>query len=77
MNPIFHKKLFFETLCLKISIPKTAPSVPPMKERDSKENSEILLLCFTAFHLSSAKVAKVIRLMIIKKYNMTTNLKQK
>ncbi len=55
MNPVFHKKLFFETLCLKTSIPKTAPAVPPMKERDSKENSEILFFVFYRFPLIQCK----------------------
>lgn len=71
------RKLFFETLCLKINMAKTSPAVPPKNVMVSKENSEILLLCFTAFHLSIANAAKVIRLIIANRYNMKANLKQK
>ncbi len=76
IKPIFNKKIVFETLCLKITIGRTAPIVPPINVRINKENSEILLLFFTAFHLSNEKVKKVIRLMTIIKYNIMANLKQ-
>ncbi|MCY0968149.1 hypothetical protein OUO28_03485 [Chryseobacterium sp. CY353] len=76
IKPNFNKKFVFETLCLKITIARTAPIVPPINVRINKENSEILILFFTAFHLSNEKVKKVIRLMTIIKYNIMANLKQ-
>ena len=53
------------------------PTVPPINVKVSKENSEILLLCWVAFHLSKAKIVKVRRLIIKSRYNITANLKQK
>lgn len=48
-----------------------APTVPPKKVRINKLNSEILLLCLVAFHLSNEKMMKVMRLMIKRKYNIS------
>lgn len=48
-----------------------APAVPPKKVRINKLNSEILLLCLVAFHLSNEKMMKVMRLMIKRKYNIS------
>ncbi|SIN79358.1 hypothetical protein SAMN05421769_0016 [Chryseobacterium scophthalmum] len=75
--PNFHRKLFFDTLCLKIIMDKIAPTVPPKNVRISKENSEILLLCWVAFHLSNPKMVKAMRFIIKNTYNITANLKQK
>ncbi len=75
--PNFHRKLFFDTLCLKIIMAKIAPTVPPKNVRINKENSEILLLCWTAFHLSTPKTVKAMRFIIKNTYNITANLKQK
>jgi len=66
----FHKKLLLEILCLNMSIAEIAPIVPPKKVRINKLNSEILLLCLVAFHLSNEKMMKVMRLMIKRKYNI-------
>jgi len=56
---------------------ETAPKVPPKNVTVNKEDSDILLLCLTAFHLSTAKVTKAIKLVINNTYNITTNLIQK
>jgi len=53
-----------------MSIAEIAPIVPPKKVRINKLNSEILLLCLVAFHLSNEKMMKVMRLMIKRKYNI-------
>lgn len=77
ITPNFHRKLFLDTLCLKIIMAKTAPTAPPKNVRISKENSEILLLCRVAFHLSNPKTVKAMRFIIKNTYNITANLKQK
>lgn len=64
----FSKKDFFETLCLKISIPKIAPIVPPIKVAPKSVLSGILLLCLMESLLSQPKIMKVIKLIINRMY---------
>lgn len=58
----FSKKDRFEILCLKITIPRAAPTVPPIKAKPKSVFSGILLLCFTASLLSHPKIMNVKRL---------------
>lgn len=59
----FNRNDLFEILCLKMSIPINAPTVPPKKVRDNKVASGIRRWCFTAFRLSVPKMIKVMMLM--------------
>lgn len=67
----FHKKLLLEILCLNMSMAEIDPTVPPRKVSINKLNSEILLLCLVAFHLSNEKTMKVMRLMTKRKYSIS------
>lgn len=53
MHPNFNTNEVFEILCLKITIARKAPKVPPKKENARSFFSEILRSCFSAFLLSA------------------------
>ena len=63
INANFIKNDFLETLCLNISIPTTAPIVPPKKVNDNRVDSGILRWGFTALRLSIPKRIKLMMLM--------------
>jgi len=73
--PNFNKNDFFETLCLKMSIPKIAPIVPPIKAVPKSVLSGTLLLCLIESLLSQPKIMKVKRFIINRMYIVTIGQK--